>query len=286
LQEIAVVGAGGKMGSWFTSYFARRRPLVSIYDINRRSLKASRNIRIAGSIKECVKSADLVLVCVPVRLTPKVVAECAKSMKAGAVIAEISSVKHRTFQALARLQRDLRPLCIHPMFGPGASESKKYKVLLVPVRNEEAELKTVHEMFENVVVKMLPDAKTHDESMAMVLGLTYFANVIFAKVITRGNLELLKEISGTTFGLQLLLAESILTDEPDLIVALIRENPLARKYIRQYLKEASATAKLVSTTKSSKGLEADLRKVKSRMQKQKDLQQSYRRMYDISEGLK
>ncbi len=285
MQEIAVVGAGGKMGLWFTSYFAGRRPLVSIYDVNRRSLKASGNIRIAGSIKECVKSADLVLVCVPVRLTPKVVAECAKSMKAGAVIAEISSVKHRTFRALARVRRDLRPLCIHPMFGPGASESKKYKVLLVPVRNEEAELKTVHEMFENVVVKMLPDAKTHDESIAMVLGLTYFANVVFAKVIAGGNLELLKEISGTTFGLQSLLAESILTDEPDLIIAMIRENPFARKYIRHYLKEASATARLVST-KSSKGLEADLRKVKSRMQKQQDLQQSYRRLYDITEGLK
>jgi prephenate dehydrogenase len=285
LQEIAVVGAGGKMGLWFTSYFAGRRPLVSIYDVNRRSLKASGNIRIAGSIKECVKSADLVLVCVPVRLTPKVVAECAKSMKAGAVIAEISSVKHRTFRALARVRRDLRPLCIHPMFGPGASESKKYKVLLVPVRNEEAELKTAHEMFENMVVKMLSDAKTHDESIAMVLGLTYFANVVFAKVIAGGNLELLKEISGTTFGLQSLLAESILTDEPDLIVALIRENPFARKYIRHYLKEASATVRLVST-KSSKGLEADLRKVKSRMQKQQDLQQSYRRLYDIIEGLK
>jgi prephenate dehydrogenase len=285
LQEIAVVGAGGKMGSWFTSYFAGRRPLVSIYDVNRRWLKASGNIRIAGSIKECVKSADLVLVCVPVRLTPMVVAECTKSMKAGAVIAEISSVKHRTFQALARVRRDLRPLCIHPMFGPGASESKKYKVLLVPVRNEEAELKTVHEMLENVVVKMLPDAKTHDESIAIVLGVTYFANVVFAKVIAGGNLELLKEISGTTFGLQSLLAESILTDEPDLIVALIRENPYARKYIRRYLKEASATARLVST-KSSKGLEAELRKVKLRMQKQQDLQQSYRRLYDMTEGLK
>jgi prephenate dehydrogenase len=285
LQEIAVVGAGGKMGSWFTSYFARRRPLVSIYDVNRRSLKASGNVRIAASIKECVKSADLVLVCVPVHLTPKVVSECAKSMKARAVIAEISSVKQRTFQALARVRRDLRPLCIHPMFGPGASESKKYRVLLVPIRNEEEELKTVHEMFENVVVKMLPDAKTHDESIAMVLGLTYFANVVFAKVIAGGNLEFLKEISGTTFGLQSLLAESILTDEPDLIVALIRENPFARKYIRHYLKEASTTARIVST-KSSKGLEADLRKVKSRMQKQQDLQQSYRRMYDIIEGLK
>jgi prephenate dehydrogenase len=166
------------------------------------------------------------------------------------------------------------------MFGPGASEKKQARVLLVPVRNEEAELKIVHEMFENVTVKVLPDARTHDESIAVILGLTYFVNIVFAKVISNSSLSLLKEVSGTTFGLQSLLAESILTDEPDLMVALIRENPFARKYIQQYLREASATAKLASD-KSGKKLETDLQKLKMRMLKQQDLQMSYRHLYDL-----
>jgi prephenate dehydrogenase len=285
LQEIAIVGAAGRMGSWFIKYFCRRGLRVSVYDVNKKMLRPSSNVRVAKNISICVKGADLVLVCVPVRTTPRVIRECLKSMKNDAVISEISSVKHRTFQALRQAPGSLRPLCIHPMFGPGAGENMQPKVLMVPVRNEAAELKIVREVFENVKVKVLPDAKAHDESIATVLGLTYFANIVFAKVVSAGNISMLKQVSGTTFALQSLIAESILANDPDLVAALIQENPYAKKDIRQYLKEASSIARMASA-KDSRKLKADLRKVRSKMQKWQDLQQSYRRMYDIIENLK
>lgn len=284
-MKISIVGAAGKMGSWFTDYFARRGFGVSVYDVNRIMLRPSGNVMVASSIDSCVREADIVLVSVSVRSTPQVIKDCTKSMKAGAVISEISSVKHKTFQALKRAPSNLRPLCIHPMFGPGASEKMQPKVLLVPVRNEEAELKIVHEMFENAAVKVLPDVKTHDKSIATVLGLTYFANIVFAKVVSTDNISTLKQTSGTTFRLQSLLAESILASEPDLVMTLIRENPYTKKYIRQYLKEASAVAKLASA-KDSKKLKADLQKVRAKLQKWQDLEQSYRQMYNIIENLK
>ena len=285
MHEIAIVGAAGKMGSWFTNYFVRRGFAVSVYDVNRQMLRPSGSVRVANSIGDCVKDADFVLVSVPVRMTPRVIKESAKSMKAGAVIAEISSVKQKAFLALKQAPPSLRPLCIHPMFGPGASERMQPKVLLVPVRDEDAELKIVREMFENAAIKVLPDAKAHDKSIATVLGLTYFANIVFAKVVSAGNIPALKQVSGTTFGLQSLLAESILTNELDLVVALIRENPYARKYIRQYLKDASAVARMVSA-KDTKKLKADLQNIRSKLEKWQNLQQSYRRMYDIIENLK
>jgi prephenate dehydrogenase len=281
--EIAIVGAAGKMGSWFTDYFARRGFGVSVYD--RKAPRPSDNVRAAASLDSCVRDADFVLVSVPVRMTPKVIRECAKSMKAGAVISEISSVKYRSFRALRQVPSGLRPLCIHPMFGPGASERMQPKMLLVPVKNEEAELKIVRELFENASVKVLPDAQTHDKSIATVLGLTYFANIVFAKAVSASNISELRQVSGTTFGLQLLLAESILASEPDLVVALVKENPYAKRYIGQYLKEASAVAKMASA-KDDKKLKADLQKVRSKLEKWQDLQQSYRRMYDIIESLK
>jgi len=284
LQQIAIIGAAGKMGSWLTNYFTRRGIHVSAYDVNRKSLKASDNIYIARSIADCVKDADLVLVSVPVRVAPRTISECARSMKAGAVISEISSVKHQTFRALKKLPDNVRPLCIHPMFGPGATEKMRPKILLVPVRDEAAELELVHEIFKNSSVKVLPDAKTHDASVATVLGVTYFANIVFAKVVSSGNVSTLKQVAGTTFALQSLVAESILTNEPDLVVALIQENPYVRKHIRQYLKEASAVSKVVSA-KDSRKLKADLEKVKSRLQKWQDLQQSYKKMYEIVENL-
>ena len=282
MQQVAIVGAAGKMGTWFASYFAQRGLNVSAYDINQKKLlKTSSKVKVQESLLECVYGADLVLVCVPVHKTPEVVKECTKDMKAGAVIAEISSVKNKTYGALKKVPKKLQPLCIHPMFGPGASKKVKARILLIPVRDEKIEVTTVEEIFENAKVIVLPNAKQHDKSMAVVLGLTYFTNLVFAKVMSSGNnLSMLKQVSGTTFSLQSLIAESILTEEADLVIALISENTYAKRYIKQFLKETAALAKL-TTEKHNKGLKDELEKVKSNMQKGQDLQHSYKRMYEI-----
>jgi prephenate dehydrogenase len=287
LQRVAVVGAAGKMGSWFTGYFARRGLDVSAYDINQKMLKTTPGVKIQASLLHCVEDADAVLVCVPVQKTPQAIKECTKNMKDGAIIAEISSVKDKTFVALNKIPIKLRPLCIHPMFGPGANSKKlDIRVLLVPVRNEKVELKLAKEIFENANVVVLPNAKQHDKSIAIVLGLTYFANIVFAKVMSSGNnISMLKQVSGTTFGLQSLIAESIFTEEPGLVMALIRENTYAKRYINHYLKDAGALARLVIEN-DSKDLKAELQKIKLSMQKGQDLQQSYKRMYELIDRCK
>jgi len=284
-QEIAIIGAGGRMGSWFVRYFLKRNAQVSVYDLNEDSVKAFESTaRISASIADCVNTADIVVVCVPVKLMPNVIVKCAAGMKAGSVIAEISSVKHRTFPVLAKLRNNLQPLCIHPMFGHGASERRQLKMLLVPVRNKEAELKILRDMFEEVTVRVLSSAKAHDDAIAVVLGLTYFANIVFAKAISRDDLSLLKDISGTTFALQSTLAESILTDEQDLISALIVDNPSAAGHIKRYLREGSTIAKLASA-KSTGGLEIEVSKLKKRLQKYQDLQKSYKALNDMAETM-
>lgn len=277
---MAIVGAAGKMGSWFTSYFAHRGLDVSAFDINQKMLKPSGKVKIQNNLTVCVKDADFVLVCVPVQKTPQAIKECSRSMKDGAVIAEISSVKKKTFAALKKTPLNLHPLCIHPMFGPGTNKTVETRMLLVPVRNEKLELEIAHEIFENSSLNVLSDAEEHDKAIAIVLGLTYFANIVFAKMMSSNNISVLKQVSGTTFGLQSLIAESILTEEPDLIVALIGENVYAKKYIHQYLKEAKSLARL-TTAKERVDLKAELKKVKLSIQQKQDLQQSYQRMYDI-----
>lgn len=282
MQQVAIVGAAGKMGTWFASYFAHRGLNVSAFDINQKKiLKTSSKVRVQESLFECVHDADLVLVSVPVHKTPQVVKECTKNMKDGAIIAEISSVKNKTYGVLKKISRNLRPLCIHPMFGPGASKKVETRMLLIPVRNEKIEVTIVKEIFENANVIVLPNAKQHDKSIAVVLGLTYFVNMVFAKVMSSGNnLSMLKQVSGTTFSLQSLIAESIFTEEPDLVIALISENVYAKRYINRFLKETAALAEL-TIKKDNKELKDELQKVKLNMQKSQDLKQSYNRMYEI-----
>jgi prephenate dehydrogenase len=282
LQQVAIVGAAGKMGTWFASYFVQRGMSVSAYDINQKNLlKASKKVKVEDSLLECVQDADLVFVCVPVQQTPQAIKESTRNMKDGAIIAEISSVKNKTFAALKKIPNNIQPLCIHPMFGPGASKEIEARILLVPVRNAKIEVNITKEIFQNANVIALQNAKQHDKSIAIVLGLTYFANIVFARLMLSGNISMLKRVSGTTFHLQSLIAESILTEEPDLVIALIAENVYAKKYISQYLEKAAALARLAVTNDSSSELRDELQKLRFNMQKSQDLQQSYNRMYEM-----
>lgn len=275
-MRVAIIGAAGKMGAWFATYFAVRGHDVSAFDV--RPFQIAR-VKRAKSVAGCVADADLAMVCVPVSRTPVVLRQCAKAVKDGSVLAEISSVKSRTLPALKKIRPDVIPLCVHPMFGPGASEKKQLKMLVIPVRDQQAEAKMTQEFFAGMLLKMLPDARTHDRAIAAVLGLTYFANVAFAGMLAREKLVTLKQVGGTTFGVQSMLAESVMTDEPELISALIRDNPYSAAYIKRYLKSAQELARLPSGK-----METRLKKTKAALERQQDLQESYRRMYEMLQG--
>ena len=267
------------MGSWFANYFSSRGASVLAYDSNKSSLNSPNTaLTIVDDLAKCVTSADIVLLCVPVKRTPRLISECAGHMKSGAILGEISSVKHGTFAALNRIRNDLIPLCIHPMFGPGATDRNELRVLLVPVRSEGIELRKAQEFFPGTKLIVIPSAQEHDNAIGIVLGLAYFSNLAFADFMSSKASRLRKEISGTTFRLQSALAQSIMTDDPELISALISDNPYARKHIRAYLKKALSLERLVSTSPSSK-LESRITKLKNRMQSQANLQESYNELY-------
>jgi prephenate dehydrogenase len=285
IKEIAIIGAAGKMGSWFLKYFSNRKEArLLLYDSNISSIKPSIKATICNNLADCVANADLVLVCVPVRSTPKIIKECASKMKSGAILAEISSVKHQVFTKLKKLPNDIKPLCIHPMFGGGATNIKKMKILLIPVNNEEDEVRILNNIFVDAIIIVIPNANIHDKMIAVVLGLTYFTNIAFASIICKENILKLKEAAGTTFRIQSLLSESILIDEPDLFIALLTANPAVRRYIQNYLKELNNFEKMIFQNNHIK-LEAKLVRIKSLIQKQQNLQISYRRMYSLIEGL-
>jgi prephenate dehydrogenase len=270
-MHIAVIGAAGKMGFWFASYFVKKGFSVSTFDVKPAAVAGAKS---AADLKECVRDADLVLVSVPVQKTAELVARCAKEMKKGSRLAEISSVKSKTLPALKKVRKDLQVLCLHPMFGPGAEAGRNLKMLLVPVRDRQGEYEATRRLFSDMSINVIADAKTHDRSIAAVLGLTYFVNIAFAGVMARENLRALKKVGGTTFAVQSTLAESVMTDEPELASALVRDNPYARAYMAGYLKIAQQIA-------GTKKLEPALKKIKQDLQKQADPQESYRRLYGM-----
>lgn len=280
VQRISIIGAGGKMGSWFLSYFSRKPATkVLVYDIKTFS-KPPANVTLCASVASCVKDADLVLVCVPIISAPSVVKQCALKMKSGAILAEISSIKTRTFVMLKKYSKKIFPLCIHPMFGPGASHIRNTRILLIPVKNQKRESKTVRSLMRGADIIVLPNAQIHDKYMAIMLGLTYYANIILANLLSREDILYMEKIAGTFFRIQLLLIQGILSDDLGLIVSIISQNTYTRKYISDFLAEADRLRNIIDDRKGNDFMR-DLANVKSIFQQSSDLHMSYRHLYAI-----
>ena len=285
IKNIAIIGAGGDMGYWFSKYFNKKHKVLSLYDIRPICQKPPNNAIIYTNMGDCVKKADLVLVCVPVKTTPQIIEECASKMKSGAILAEISSVKRRSFEALKKIRTGIIPLCIHPMFGPGKMNLKQMKILMIPVSNEQNELKISNEIFDGSLITVIRASNVHDRLIAIVLGLTHFMNIIFANFLSKQDLSYLSKIAGTSFEMQSLLMASILTERPSLVVDLLIENPSVKMFIQSYLTEAKKVAKLIFDGNSA-DLGMNLQKTKKTLQGEQNLQLSYKRMYDILEKVK
>jgi hypothetical protein len=110
-------------------------------------------------------------------------------------------------------------------------------------------------------------------------------NITFASFLSRQDFSYLSEIAGTSFEMQSLLMTSILTEQPSLIVDLLIENRSVKMYIQSYLREAKKVAKFVFEG-NSVDLGINYEETKKILQRERNLQLSYKRMYNIMEKVK
>lgn len=283
-KSIAIVGAG-KMGLWFCNYFSRKDNYnVSLYDKRKFSLDFELKIKghritACNTLDQCVKNADIVIICVPIKTTVSVISKCARIMKKGACIVEITSVKTDIFKSLLKIPDSLTALSIHPMFGPGAKNIRNTKILMIPIRNELKEQKLVKSMFNESKVIVIKDSKYHDKLMAIILGMVYYVNLLLATTLCSENIPLLKKFSGTTFYLQTLLFESILTDNSSLIASLLADNKELPAYLKKYNAESAKLFDIIIKNKNI--LEKRINRIKQSYTNKRNIISSYEKMYSI-----
>lgn len=282
VKSVAIIGAG-KMGLWFCNYFSKKNNFnVSLFDkrkINLDLQKYQYKVTICDSLNTCVRKADIVLICVPIRITISIINKCVPIMKKGACIVEISSIKTDVFDTLLKIPDDLVPLSIHPMFGPGAKRLRDTKILMIPVRNKETEQKIVKSLFNETKTIVVKDPKYHDSLMAVILGIVYYVNLLLAVTLSKENISSLRKFSGTTFYLQTLLFESILTDNSSLITSLLVDNKELLKYLKKFNQES---AKLFTTINKNKfKLEKRISRIKKDYINKGNIAASYEKLYSI-----
>jgi prephenate dehydrogenase len=286
MRKVAVIGAAGRMGRWFTHYFAQSNTLrVSVYDRKKFAFRNLLCVDRCETVKACVKEADLVIVCVPIKSIVSVVQESLNYMKEGAILTEISSIKKQIYRVLRAARKDITCLCIHPMFGPATKRSRFIKYLLVPVRNRAKELAFLSSIFPRSEIEVISDPDLHDKYMAVVIGLTYYVNLVLGSMLSKLDLATMKKVAGTSFGMQAMITESIINDSPELVSSLLRENPFNKTYITGFLAEAKNIQKLVFG-KDEKATRRAVEEIKTRINRLSDTDKSYLKFYRAIEYLK
>jgi prephenate dehydrogenase len=279
-KKVAVIGGAGRMGLWFTEYFKSNGFQTIVFDIRKdeaKKIAEKTGASFAPDNKTAVEESDLVILCTPLKHTPQVIHKIAPLMKKGSILAEISSMKSKTVEALRKAsEHGIKPLSIHPMFGPSIESLQGTTIVLVPVKNLDFEEKISKTLFSEAKI-IIADPNEHDKSMAAVLSLTYFINLTLGSALLNENIIKLKALAGTSFTLQLTLVESIINEEPELITALLFENDLTLNYIEKFRSELT---KLETLIEEKKNIHDTLKKLREHFKKDPDFSSADKRRYE------
>tara|TARA_B100000586_G_scaffold116937_1_gene84260 strand:- start:908 stop:1762 length:855 start_codon:yes stop_codon:yes gene_type:complete len=274
IKEIAIVGAGGRMGKWFANYFHKIGFEVTGFDIEN-DIK-EKFVNKAGSLVSSILNIDYVILCTPTKRTPEIIRLISKEMKRGSYLIEISSQKLKTSQSLLKMPSKINPICIHPMFGPGAKKIKNNNIILVPIKDVKQELTVAKSLFHGANFVTV-DATEHDKKVAVILGLTHLINIAFAKILANDEKILLTDkMSGTTFKAQKIIAESILSESPELIETII-SNPEVRKFGEEFWKDIG---RLLTDSQEGKGedIKNYIKSIHEKISKNVDVGKSYKKL--------
>jgi prephenate dehydrogenase len=288
-MQITVVGAAGKMGTLFTKYFLKQRHKVFVHDMNKASLRRLTRMgaKIVGDLKFTIMNSDAVILCVPINATKRVMLRVSKYMMIDSTLIEISSIKHEAHKTLIEVARlyKLKPLCIHPLFGPGAEGIKGMKIALAPVLNTKTELRNAKKIFKGASFVTV-DVDEHDKKIAVVLGLTHLTSAILAKILAdERELDSFNDVAGTTYRLQSMLTESIMNDDADLFTSLLISNSYTRRYARSLLKATEQMCKYVMND-NPRGLSNTYVRIQEKLGRKVNLEKSYQEMYEVLKTLK
>ena len=273
-KKIAIIGVNGKMGKWFAEYFYKMGFEVVGFDTNEEIKE--KFITKANSLIGAILKTDYVLLCTPTKNTPEIIRLIAKEMKRGSYLIEISSQKSKTALTLLKTPSKVNPICIHPMFGPGAKKIDGKNIIIIPIKDAQKELSATKLLFPKANFVTI-DATEHDKKIAVILGLTHLINIAFANILAKDEkISLTEKMAGTTFKAQKIISESILTESPELIETII-SNPEMRKYGEEFWKDIG---KLLTDSQEGKSEEIInyIKSSQTRISKSTDLDKSYKKL--------
>jgi len=278
------------MGRWFADFLLKDGKEVVVTGRNERKLlevKQQLGVGVATNV-EAVKSADVILLSVPIDTFEEIVEQIHSYIRPKQVVIDITSIKVFPVETMHKHIKTGLTLGTHPMFGPGARDIANQNFVLTPTNEDEKTLaQKVREYLEVKGARVtLMTPHEHDEMMAVILGLSHFIGIVSADTLASfDKLALMRAISGSTYKVLLMLAEGVISQDPEFCASLqmsLLDMTEVRKLFQGRL---DAWADLVEN-KDRQEFVHRMNVLRDRLEKDDpDFQKAYENMYKIVEGL-
>jgi len=278
------------MGRWFAKFLLKDGKEVVITGRNEKKLLEARRqlgVEVASNV-EAVKSADAVLLSVPIESFEEVVAQISPHVQPGQIIIDISSIKVFPVATMRKHLKTKFTLGVHPLFGPGARSIVNQNFILTPTNDEETDLaQKVRKYLETRGARVsLMTPQEHDEKMTIILGLSHFIAIVSADtLLSSGKLRQAEAIGGITYKVLLTLVESVISEDPELYASLQMNLPNITGMEKLFQRKAKVWADLVKNKDRQKFVQ-QMKVLRNRLEKgNPDFGRAYQNMYRIVEGL-
>lgn len=203
LNKIAIIG-GGLIGS-SVARVAKERGLSQTIVIADTSGEARTEIktlgfadRVVADAGEAVIEADLVIIAVPVRAFTQVLQAIKDSLKSGAIVSDVGSVKGSVLSDMQAVLPDtVHIIPAHPIAGaeksgPAAGSAglfqDRWLIITPPAQTDKAALETLHHFWQGcgAMVEIM-DVSHHDEVLGVTSHLPHL--IAFSMMKTAADLE-------------------------------------------------------------------------------------------------
>ena len=290
-MRVAIIGGSGKMGRWFADFLAKDGKQVVISGRNESRLRAAGQqlgVEVASSNVEAAKSADVVLLSVPVESFEEVVEQISPHIETGQSVIDITSTKVFPVATMHKHLKTGLVLGAHPLFGPGAGSVANQNFILTPTsEGEEALAKKISDYLEaRGAVVSLMSPQEHDEKMTVILGLSHFIALVSADTLLSSNkLGQTGSVGGITYKVLLTLVESVISEDPEFYASLQMSLPGVAEIEGLFRERAGVWADLVKS-KDRQEFVRQMDALRERFKESSpDFGRAYENMYRLVEGL-
>ena len=228
--KIAVIGGTRGLGKWIASFLSGKGFNVVI---------TGRNIAIGESVSKkmgvdytqdnlkAASTSDVVIIAIPIDITPKIIKEIAPVMKKGSLLLDVTSVKMEPSKVMEEYAAPgVEVLPTHPMFGPRIRSLDGQVVVLTPVKTGKwyGKVSKFLESENTRVIVTTPEI--HDRMMSIVQGLTHFAYISIASTIKKLDIDVKesRKFASPIYNLMLDTIARITAQNPYLVYSIQTKN--------------------------------------------------------------